>query len=80
MIRDLLKKTFIPVSRINDNEDDIFIFTSRGVREHLCRGAHFKNPFFEKNIDTFFNYVNLNLCNFFNGGGHYVAKARGATK
>ena len=27
-----------------------------------------RNPFLEKNIDTFFNYVNLNLCNFLKGG------------
>jgi len=32
-----------------------------------------KTPFFEKNIDIFFNYVNLNLCNFLN-----VAKGGGA--
>ena len=40
----------------------------RGVREHLCRGcaspgnvvSPLKNSFFEKNIDTFFNYVQVN--------------------
>ena len=32
MIRELLSNIFIPVSRIYDNEDDIFIF-SRNVRK-----------------------------------------------
>ena len=27
MIRELLLKTFIPVSSITDNEDDVFIFS-----------------------------------------------------
>ena len=47
----------------------------RGIREHLCRGGgtccsplgnivpplKVKPPFFEKNIDTFFNYVNYSI-------------------
>jgi len=28
----------------------------------------------EKNIDTFFNYVNLNLCNFIKEGGAQCCK------
>ena len=38
MIRELLLKTFIPVSRIFDNEDDIFIF-SKNVRNSKSPNA-----------------------------------------
>jgi len=63
------------------------------VYESICVGGHFlrppplatlwpplKTPFLKKNIDTFFKYVNLNLCNFLQGGaqlcqgGHNFAK------
>ena len=42
--------------------------TLKTVWDQLCRGEHIlcpppclKNPFFEKNIDTFFNYVNYSI-------------------
>ena len=41
MIKELLLKTFIPVSRIFDNEDDIFIF-SRNVRKSSASENYFK--------------------------------------
>ena len=37
-----------------------------------------RNPFLEKNIDTFFNYVNLNLCNFLKGGHNVPIEGGGA--
>jgi len=41
MISELFLKTFIPVSRIFDNEDDIFIF-SRNVRKSRASKIIFK--------------------------------------
>ena len=41
MICELLLKTFIPVSRIFDNEDDIFIF-SRNVQKSSASENYFK--------------------------------------
>jgi len=39
-----------------------------------------KNPFFEKNINTFFDYVNLNLCNFLKGGTNVALGGGGGHK
>ena len=51
----LLLKTFIPVSRIFDNEDDIFIF-SRNVRKSSPSELLFKKQ--NKNIMKYLLYTN----------------------
>ena len=51
----------MPVLRIFDNKDDIFIF-SRNVRKSSARENYFKNyskaPFFNVNLDPFSFFVN----------------------
>ena len=56
MISELLLKTFIPVSWIIGNEDDIFIF-SRNVRKSSAREISLKTEI--KNIVKYKLYTNV---------------------
>ena len=60
MIWEFLLKTFIPVLRIFDNEDDIFIF-SRNVRKSSASEIFF----FKSKISWNINFINLNPLSFF---------------
>ena len=55
MIRELLLKTFIPVSRIFDNEDDILIFSWK-VRKSSASEVLIKTKI--KNIKKYKLYMN----------------------
>ena len=61
MIWELLLKTFIPVSRIFDNEDDIFIF-SRNVRKSSASENSLKKNKI-KNIMKYLLYTNASKNN-----------------
>ena len=60
MIWEFLLKTFIPVLRIFDNEDDLFIF-SRNVRKSSASEIFF----FKSKISWNINFINLNPLSFF---------------
>jgi len=61
MIWELLLKTFVPVSRIFDNEDDIFIF-SRNVRKSSASENYLKKNKI-KNIMKYLLYTNASKNN-----------------
>ena len=56
MIRELLLKTFIPVLKIFDNEDDIFIF-SRNVRKSSASEILLK-----KQNQKYYEILNMYEC------------------
>ena len=48
MIRELLLKPFVPVSRIFDNEDDIFMFLKNVRKSSASRENKFKAKYYFK--------------------------------